>query len=483
MEPKKRNLILKLYEVNAIKFGTFILKSGLESPVYLDLRVIVSYPEIMKEVANIMWTKAEENTLRYDSVCGVPYTALPIATCISTDHNIPMLIRRKETKDYGTKKMIEGSYKEDDYCLIIEDVVTSGTSVYETAQALNSVGVKVRDAIVLLDREQGGADSLKTQDIHLHSVCTMTEVLTVLEKHNKIDKTMVEKTKEFIYSNRFDQTVKKPTPQANGDHTGKKIIRPTWAESAQKCKLQITARLYNIMHKKKTNLAVSVDVHSCREVKKIIEAVGLHVCIVKTHIDIIEDFVPEFTKELQDLAEKYNFLIFEDRKFADIGNTVQSQYSRGIYKISDWADIVNVHPLPGKGVISGLQQVVKDKGLKRGCLLVAEMSSAGNLITKDYTQASLRLAEADEHKDFVMGFVCQSRLTEDPSMIHMVPGVKLSSGGDNLGQQYTTPEEAVIKRGADIIIVGRGITEADNLKEEAERYQKAGYEAYLKTVS
>lgn len=104
-----KQLLLSLYEIQAIKFGSFTLKSGIISPVYLDLRGIVSFPHILKALCEALWKKVEP--LSFDYLCGVPYTALPLATCLSVTHDLPMVLRRKEAKDYGTKRMIEGVYQ------------------------------------------------------------------------------------------------------------------------------------------------------------------------------------------------------------------------------------------------------------------------------------------------------------------------------------------------------------------------------------
>jgi uridine monophosphate synthetase len=161
-----KNLIIDLNRINAIKFGSFKLKSGILSPIYIDLRVTVSYPKILKQVADLMWKRVTngQQQRNFELICGVPYTALPFATCLSLDHNIPLLIRRKEgPKDYGTKKSIEGVYSKGQECLVIEDLVTTGGSVLEVAHALQEEGLNVKDVVVFLDREQGAQKEIESK--------------------------------------------------------------------------------------------------------------------------------------------------------------------------------------------------------------------------------------------------------------------------------------------------------------------------------
>jgi orotidine 5'-phosphate decarboxylase subfamily 1 len=156
------------------------------------------------------------------------------------------------------------------------------------------------------------------------------------------------------------------------------------------------------------------------------------------------------------------------------GNTVKHQYRDGIYKISDWSHIVNAHTVPGPGIIDGLREVGAPKG--RGLLLLAEMSPKGTLAKGEYSQATIQMAK--ENQDFVMGFISTRRLVEEPDFVYMSPGVSLSSTGDALGQQYNTPHKTIFENGSDIIIVGRGIYEAQNPLETAKQYQEAGWKAY-----
>lgn len=258
----------------------------------------------------------------------------------------------------------------------------------------------------------------------------------------------------------------------------------SYEERISLAKNPVAKNLLRLMQEKETNLALAIDEPQAELVLELADKIGPELCVLKTHIDIIEGFTSDLAKELKNLAEKHHFLIFEDRKFADIGNTVKLQYQKGVYKIVEWADLVNCHIVPGPGIIEGLAEVAQESGQERGLILLAQMSSEGNLATDEYTKKAV--AMANQYRDFVVGFIGNggdvrelSKLAKmtGPEFIIFTPGVKLGGGNDSLKQQYTTPED-VIKAGSDVIIVGRGIYGEKDPKEAAKQYQKAGWEAH-----
>ncbi len=249
----------------------------------------------------------------------------------------------------------------------------------------------------------------------------------------------------------------------------------SFTERATCCENYLAKKIFFLLDKKKSILSFSADVTRAQELIELADLLGPEICILKTHIDIIEDFTPSLTTTLKKLAIKHNFFIFEDRKFADIGHTVKLQYHKGIYQIATWADIINAHSLPGPGIIKGLTEFPSPE--PRGLLLLAQMSSDHNLFDDTYSRKTLQLAE--QYPQHVMGFIAQKKISTNPRWLTMTPGIQNNVSHDHLGQGYITPEKAILENGTDIIIVGRGILKAKDPLAAARNYREISWNAYL----
>jgi uridine monophosphate synthetase len=190
------NLADGLLSAGCIKFGEFLLKSGLKSPIYIDLRRVISYPKLLATVAQAYLPIV--STLQFSRLAGLPYAAIPIATAVSLAGNYPMIYPRKEVKTYGTKAEIEGEYHAGETILVIDDLATTGGSKFEAIEKLTGVGLVVKDVVVLVDRESGAKESLEQAGYSMHAVLTISQLLDHWEEHGTVGKNKIEETRLFL---------------------------------------------------------------------------------------------------------------------------------------------------------------------------------------------------------------------------------------------------------------------------------------------
>lgn len=423
MSDKKNRTLSKLFNLGCFKEGTFILKSGEVSSFYLDFRNLVSHPKILVEVCDLIYHKMVNTP---GKICGLPYAGMPYAQTISVCYNRPLVMLRKEQKKHGTAKMIEGDFKEGEDLIIIDDILTKGTSILESLEHLK--GFNIKKIIVLVDREQGGSQKLRDMGYIVESVFTL------------------------------------------GDFMG--------MNSLVNCELYpplnpMITKIRKAIAIKKSNICISMDLTTTEEI--IVNLIKLkdHIMMIKLHCDIIENFNDSFVKQLVEICERNNIFIFEDRKFSDIGSTFEKQFTGGLYKIKSWCNITNFHTLVGEGI---LEQFGKLRNKEQGGLLIAQMSNNGNLLDDEYMKKTVKMAE--KYRDDILGFICQRRIG-GCSFLHLVPGINLESNNDGADQRYTNPSEAMSK-GADILIVGRAILNKNDIVSECEKYKQIGWDCYEK---
>ncbi len=455
----KQNFIIRLFETGAIRFGEFTLKSGITSPFYINLRQIVSYPDLLESLSKLLSDVIPENQ-NYKRIVGVPYAGIPIASAFSIYTGKPMLIPRKEEKAYGSKDAIIGEYDEGDECLLIEDIVTSGESILETKAVLEQAGMQIAASAVIVDRRAVRNDFRQQHGFPLYAFCTIEEVIKILFDHSLLSQEDVMKVEQFLKKSALGKPVQESVSAANA----------------------LTQRLRDTIQKKKSNVILSLDVETAKEFFALLERTADHIAMVKTHMDIMKDFSPAVIKDLQSLCAAKGIMIFEDRKFADIGNTVRMQYRSGIYRIADWADFVTVHMIAGEAILDGLFGGITG----RSSFLLAKMSAKDNLITENYTRRVIEIGK--KHREQVSGFIGHGNSVPEIQALRrkipaefmlLLPGVQIETKTDGLGQSYITPESAV-EGGAEAIIVGRGITHAQDPVDAVKRYQDAAWKAYDK---
>jgi uridine monophosphate synthetase len=177
-------LVLTLHDIGAVQFGRFRLHSGKESRIYIDLRVLVSFPDALRQVTAAY--AGALAALHYDLLAATPLAGLPIGTALCLALDKPLIYPRKTAKSYGTGKNVEGRWSIGQTAVVIDDLITSGDSVLETIAAVKAAGLHVHDAVVLIDREQGGREMLARQGYAVQPVMTLRQLLEILVGHGRL---------------------------------------------------------------------------------------------------------------------------------------------------------------------------------------------------------------------------------------------------------------------------------------------------------
>ena len=190
-----------LWQTGAIKFGNFTLKSGVQSPFYINLRFLITIPSILRFTAHSMCEVTKG--LKFDRVAGIPYAGLPPAVLISQELDIPLIYPRQEIKKHGDIRTIEGTYSPGEVVLVVDDLVTNGQTKLEAIQPLTDAGLMVKDIVVLIDREQGGVTLMAEKGYAVRSVISISNLLSSLKKQQLISDTEYAQSIKHIQEVRF----------------------------------------------------------------------------------------------------------------------------------------------------------------------------------------------------------------------------------------------------------------------------------------
>tara|TARA_Y100000766_G_scaffold72414_1_gene60879 strand:- start:1916 stop:2710 length:795 start_codon:yes stop_codon:yes gene_type:complete len=247
--------------------------------------------------------------------------------------------------------------------------------------------------------------------------------------------------------------------------------------------LPMAKTFMEVASRKKSLVCLAADKYTMQELFELLKVVGPSIAALKTHVDLIDDWNKEEWIEFCSLAKALDLLIFEDRKFADIGK-ISGKQMGGIYNIKQWSDLVTAHLISGPDIVDGLQNAWTDARRQGGVLLLAQMSSRGNLLNPDYTATVVELGKTHPG---VFGFIGNGSNAESVKALREMvgegkmiwtPGVNIATGDGEMGQRYGDPYNAIMA-GSDCIIVGSGIHGASDPAATAAIYAELSWKALM----
>jgi uridine monophosphate synthetase len=452
----KDKIASRLIAANLVKYAKpdqyFALKSGKKSDIYVDLRPLGAHPELCNLIAHNMIPMVTDMINNKGYIAGLPLGGIPMAAWIANKTKMKFLLIRKESKEHGTKKIVEADILNEISVLLIDDVITTGSTVRETIEKFReqSLPIKVVGVLCIVNRCDDSPNVVPGTNVPLRSLVTLEDI-------------------------------------KNYQSLSKQNIRVPFVQRISKNQAQQTGLLFEIMDQKKTNVCWSADVTDGAQLLEIFNQIAPHIALIKIHFDAIPGLTTSHINQMFEIAYDNNVMVMGDRKFADIGATVRKQVE--CHPTSNASNASNqnldrntqlhcctVHTIAGESGVKALQERSIDS------VLIAEMSNKGSISDDEIFSSYYAEATASLAKRFsatVMGIVCQSRINCDAgdNFVYMTPGVHLEQKTDGGDQRYRDCYQAIAVQNNDVVIVGRGIHGAENPLIAVKQYQEQAWNA------
>lgn len=467
----KNVIFSKLIHLEIVKTGSFTLKNGTQSNIYMDMRQLINYPQLFPYLTRLLYLEYPQLldiiSQQSSKLIPIPLGGLPLGFHLAFERKIPLLMIRDKVKDHGTKRLIEGviSPAEDQY-ILIEDVITSGSSIIQALDNISEhintdpINPKNIQAIICICN-RGNIESLC--NIPIYSIFTLVELQEYISNYLCLSPPI---------------NTPMPTPM------------PTIPIPYFQYGTAFSNKLYQLALIKRSNIILSCDFMTNKEILDCLQLVGSSIIAVKLHLDILEAAsYSQFIMEINQLKDAHNFLVIEDAKYADIDSIMIEKINHSQLAINKVADSFIMHAVAGLSILEG------DK-LGIPAIVVGELSCSNNMITPEYTQKivdGIRGTESNKTQtqtqiqmQMLGGVVCQSKMPsilKPFEMATMSPGINLEATHDAHNQNYKIPSLVDNKVGL-FWIVGRGITIYKNnnekLKEVMNTYQTKGWDYFIK---
>ena len=371
----KEKLILDLYNSKCIQFGDFKLKSGKTSPIYIDLKNVISYPYILNTIVEIIYNKIK--LLDYTHIMGIPYGGIPFASVLSSRYNIPMLMMRKETKKHGLKKLIEGEYTPYSKLIIIEDTITTGSSLKHFITQFEKINLKPQAIITICDRR---TNFELLSDYRVMSILTIDDIVSVLYKNKFIE--------HSIYRELYLGT----GPRVSGSFVPNN--------------LHMLSKLLEIIKLKQNKTCYIIEYTNYDQIIDFIDKYKNDFCILKLFTATIEHFSYDKAKHLKKLSVENHFLIYDGYNFNTSKNIFFNEITLNT-KFYDWVDLINisfthddeifktinhinkVHNKNISVVYESMEDSIKIKSLMKDIVLCTSSIKLQNIFTIGYKNSDI----------------------------------------------------------------------------------------------